>query len=86
MEDILLIITVLSVFVFGYFVMVRLDKVLFDNHETIRKENEIKEPSYIILTDNLSTEEITGEIRLFRQKHKKTRVVLYDSSSSHSFE
>ncbi len=80
MRDILLILTVLSVFVFGYFVMARLDKFLNENRKAIEKETEKKEPSCVMLTEELSEEEIAEEVRRFRKKHENTRIVLYDST------
>ena len=40
LRDILLVITVLAVFVFGFFVMKRLDKFLNENHKPYFRENE----------------------------------------------
>ena len=39
-RDILLILCVLGVFVFGYFLLARLDKFLEENRKTIENENE----------------------------------------------
>ena len=77
-RDILLILCVLGVFVFGYFLMARLDKFLDENRKAIEKEDEKREPSCIMLTEDLSDEEIAEDIKLFRQKHEGTRIVLYD--------
>ncbi len=80
LKDIVLIIAVLGVFVFGYFLMARLDKLLDENRKAIEKENEKKEPSCVMLTEELTDEEITEEIRRFRSKHEGTRIMLYDSN------
>ncbi len=77
---IVLIIAVLGMFVFGYFLMTRLDKFLDENRKAIEKENEKKAPSCVMLTEELTDEEITEEIRRFRSKHEGTRVILYDSN------
>ena len=81
-RDILLILCVLGVFVFGYFLMARLDKFLEENRKTIEKENEKREPSCVMLTEEMSDEEITTEVKRFRDKHASARIVLYDSTDT----
>ena len=78
-RDILLILCVTGVFVFGYFLMARLDKFLDENRKTIEKENEKKEPTCVMLTEEMSDEEIATEVKRFRDKHASARIVLYDS-------
>ena len=80
LRDIVLIIAVLGVFVFGYFLMARLDKFLGENRKAIEKESEKKDPSCVMLTEELTDEEITEEIRRFKSKHEGTRIMLYDSN------
>ena len=81
-RDILLILCVPGVFVFGYFLMARLDKSLDVNRKTIEKESEKREPSCIMLTEEMSDEEITDEVKRFREKHGSTRVLIYDSNDT----
>ena len=78
-RDILLILCVLGVFVFGCFLMARLDKFLDENRKTIENENEYREPSCVMLTEEMSDEEIATEVKRFRDKHASARIVLYDS-------
>ena len=78
-RDILLILCVPGVFVFGYFLMARLDKFLDENRKTIENENEKKEPTCIMLTEEMSDEEIATEVKRFRDKHIGAHIVLYDS-------
>ena len=85
-RDILLILCVLGVFVFGYFLMARLDKFLDENRKAIEKENEKREPSCVMLTEEMSDEEIATEVKRFRDKHASTRIVLYDSTDTESLE
>ncbi len=82
LRDIILIISVLGVFVFVYFLMARLDKFLDENRKAIEKENEMKEPSCVMLTEEMSDEEIAEEVRRFREKHESTRIILYDSTDT----
>lgn len=79
-RDIVLALAVLGVFVLGYFLMARLDKFLDENRKAIEKENEKKEPSCVMLTEELTDEEIIEEIRRFRSKHEGTRIMIYDSN------
>jgi len=81
-RDIVLVISVLGVFVFGYFLMARLDKFLDENRKAIEKEEEKKEPSCILLTEEMSDEEIATEVKRFRDKHTSARIVLYDSTDT----
>ena len=81
-RDILLILCVLGVFVFGFFLMARLDKFLDENRKAIEKENEKREPSCVMLTEEMSDEEIVTEVKRFRDKHIGARIVLYDSTDT----
>lgn len=82
LRDILLILCVLGVFVFGYFLMKRLDKFLEENRKTIENENENREPSCVMLTEEMSDEEIATEVKRFRDKHASARIILYDSADT----
>ncbi len=81
-RDIVLILCVLGVFVFGYVPMARLDQFLDENRKVIEKENEKREPSCIMLTKEMSDEEIATEVKRFRDKHIGARIVLYDSADT----
>jgi len=81
-RDILLILCVPGVFVFGYFLMARLDKFLDENRKAIEQENEKREPSCVMLTEEMSDEEIATEVKRFRDKHASARIVLYDSTDT----
>ena len=81
-RDILLILCVPGVFVFGYFLMARLDKFLDENRKTIENENENREPSCVMLTEEMSDEEVAAEVKRFRDKHASARIVLYDSTDT----
>ncbi|MBE6672742.1 MAG: hypothetical protein E7599_04395 [Ruminococcaceae bacterium] len=81
-RDSILIISVLGTLVFGYFLMARLDKYLDENRKAIEKEEEKKEPSCVMLTEEMSDEDIAEEVRKFRETHEGTRIILYDSSDT----
>ncbi len=80
MKEAILIIAVLGIFAYGYFLMGKLDKFLEENRKAIEKESEKKEPSCVMLTDELSNEEITKEIQLYREKYGDIKILLYNYS------
>lgn len=82
MGEWVLVAAVLAVLVFCFFLTKRLDKFIDENRCAIEKENEAAEPSCVMLTEELSAEEITAEILRFKNSHKKIRVILYDSSDT----
>ena len=75
LRDILLVITVLAVFVFGFFVMKRLDKFLNENYKPYFRENEEK-PTRIIHNENTSEEEILSDIKKVKEKGGKVKIVI----------
>ncbi len=82
MKEAILITVVLAAVVVGFFVMARLDKFLLKNRKSIKKEKETREPSRVVLTENLTDEEIIEEIKRFREKHSVTRIMLCDSDDN----
>lgn len=86
MNEALLIGLVLAVFIFGYFVMGHVDRFLGKNCQTGKGKYQTKEPSYVMLTEDLSEEEIEKEIRSFREKHAHARVILCDADDTHDLQ
>ena len=78
MAELLLIVSLLGVFVFGFFLMGRLDRFLDENRRALLKENESREPSEILLPQGLSDSEILSEIHRFREKHGTVDIILSD--------
>ena len=56
--DIILVISVLGVMVFGFFIMKLLDKFLDENRKRNEQEEKKKEPSCVMLTTDMTTEEL----------------------------
>ncbi len=81
LRDILLVITVLAIFVFGFFVMKRLDKFLNENYKPYFKENEEK-PTRIIHNEDASDEEILSDIKKVRENGGKMKVVISNEDTS----
>lgn len=78
MAELLLIVSLLGVFAFGFFLMGRLDRFLDENRKALLKENESREPSEILLPQGLSDSEILSEIHRFREKHGTVDIILSD--------
>ena len=79
MGDVILILAVVAVMVFGFFIMKRLDVFLEETRKAIEKENQKKEIPLIFL-DAENNEKAISDIELFRQKHRNVRIVVYDES------
>lgn len=74
-RDIILIVSVLGVTVPGYFIMKRLDRFLDENRKSIEQEE--KEPSCVMLTADMTDEELLGRIRTYEKKHGNAHITLY---------
>ena len=78
MAELLLIVSLLAVFIFGFYLLGRLDRFFDESRRALLKENESREPSEILLPQGLSDSEILSEIRRFRKKHGKIDIILSD--------
>lgn len=80
MEDVILIIAVAAVMIFGFFIMKRLDVFLEENRKSIEKEQEEKDsPLKFIDTENY--ENTISEIEDFKKHHKKVAIVMFDGDN-----
>ena len=82
MAELLLIVSLLGVFAFGFFLMGRLDRFLDENRKALLKENESREPSEILLPQGLSDSEVLSEIHRFRETHGTVDIILSDSNEN----
>ena len=71
-----------TVFVFGFYLMSRLDRFLEENRKALLKENESCEPSKVLLPHGLSESEILCEIRRFRETHGNVDIILSDGQKN----
>lgn len=78
MAELLLIVSLLGIFAFGFYIMCRLDRFLEENRKALLKENESREPSEVLLPQGLSESEILCEIRRFRETHGNVDIILSD--------
>ena len=82
MAELLLIVSLLVIFAFGFYLMSRLDRFLEENRKALLKENESREPSEILLPQGLSESEILCEIRRFRKTHRNVDIILSDGQKN----
>ena len=78
MAELLLIVSLLGIFAFGFYLMGRLDRFLEENRKALLKENESCEPSEVLLPHGLCDSEILSEIRRFRETHETVDIILSD--------
>ena len=76
-RDIILVVAVLGVMVFGFFVMKRLDKFLDENRKRIEQEKKKKEPSCVMLTTDMTDEELIKSIRTYEKQCGDAYITLY---------
>jgi len=79
MEDVILIIAVIAVMIFGFFIMKRLDAFLEENRKAGVKEYQKKEIPLMFL-DAENNVKTLSDIELFRQKHRDVKIIIYDES------
>ena len=78
MEDVILIIAVAAVMVFGFFIMKRLDVFLKENKKAIEKKREECSPLEFIDSENY--ENMTC-IEKFKKSHKKAAIIVFDKEN-----
>ena len=76
-RDIILVVAVLGVMVFGFFVMKRLDKFLDENRKRIEQEEKEKEPRCVMLTTDMTDEELIKNIRTYEKQRGVAYIALY---------
>lgn len=80
MEDVILIIAVAAVMVFGFFIAKRLDVFLKENKKAIEKKRE-EEYGPLELIDSENYENIISEIEKFKKSHKKAAIIVFDKEN-----
>ena len=79
MEDVILIIAVIAVMIFGFFIMKRLDAFLEENRKAGEKEYQ-KKAIPLMFLDAENNVKTLSDIELFRQKHRDVKIIIYDES------
>lgn len=80
MEDVILIIAVAAVMVFGFFIMKRLDVFLKENKKAIEKKRE-EECSPLEFIDLENYENMISGIEKFKKSHKKAAIIVFDKEN-----
>lgn len=76
MEDFYLFVIACSLFLFVYFIMKQID-CLIDSCEYEKEiENKKKLPACILLSENLTDEEMIKEIKIFKKNHHGIKIFL----------
>lgn len=81
MEDVILIIAVAAVMIFGFFIMKRLDVFLEENRKAIEKEQEEQCSNPIEFIDAKNYENMISEIEKFKKSHKIVTIVILDGEN-----
>lgn len=80
MGDVILILAVVAVMIFGFFMMKRLDVFLEKNRKAMEEEQE-ETYSPLELIDSEKDENMISEIESFKKRHKKVAVVIFDAEN-----
>ena len=79
MEDSVLIAGTALMFLFGWFLMKRLDQFLAENQKRIEEETVQQQKPCLRLNGDLSPDEMDEALSLFRSSHAHVEIVIYDS-------
>lgn len=80
MKDILLLLAVIPAFIFGYYIMKRVDLFICENEKRMNEEINLKEPSSVRLSGDMPLMEIDKEIDKYRKNHSDFEIILKDKS------
>ena len=80
MEDVILIIAVAAVMIFGFFIMKMLDVFLEENRKAIEKEQK-GECSQLEFIDAENYENMISGIENFKKIHKKAAAIIFDKEN-----
>ena len=80
MLDVIVIVGTSLIFLFGWFLMKRLDRFLDENQKRMDETYEQREPEPCVHLDgDMSSEELEEAIARFRGSHAHVNIVIYDS-------
>ena len=80
MEDVILIIAVVAVMIFGFFIMKRLDVFLEENRKAIENEQE-ETGGPLEFIDAENYENMISGIENFKKSHKKAAIIIFDKEN-----
>lgn len=67
------------VFLFGWFLMKRLDQFLAENQKRIEEETVQQQKPFLRLNGDISPDELEETLSRFRSSHAHVEIVIYDS-------
>ena len=79
MEDVVLIAGTALMFLFGWFLMKRLDRFLDENQKRIEEETVQQQKPCLRLNGDISPDELEKALSRFRSSHAHVEIVIYDS-------
>lgn len=79
----IIIVSVLVAFLFGSFLMKRVDDFLDENRKYMARRDESSTPDFVVLSDDVSEKEVMDEVERFRKDKKKDRIVFTKTHSFH---
>ena len=79
MEDVVLIAGTALMFLFGWFLMKRLDQFLAENQKRIEEETVQQQKPCLRLNGDISPDEMDEALSRFRSSHARVEIVIYDS-------
>lgn len=83
MLDVIVIVGTSLMFLFGWFLMKRLDRFLDENQKRMDETYEQREPEPCVHLDgDMSFEELEEAISRFRSSHAHVNIVIYDSEQT----
>lgn len=78
MEDVVLIAGTAMVFLFGWFLMKRLDQFLAENQKRIEEETVQQQKPCLRLNGDISPDELDETLFRFRSSHTNVKIAIYD--------
>ena len=78
MEDVVLIVGTAMVFLFGWFLMKRLDQFLAENQKRIEEETVQQQKPCLRLNGDISPDELDEALSRFRSSHTNVKIAIYD--------
>ena len=82
MIDTLLIVAVIPFFLFGFYIMKKVDQFIYENEKRVNEEMKMREPSSVKISGDMSLIEIDREIDKFRQNHPNFEIILKEENNN----
>ena len=77
MEDVVLIVGISLIFLFGWFLMKRPDQFLVENQKRIEEETVPQQKPCVRLNGDISPDELDEALSRFRSSHTNVKIAIY---------